>query len=42
MDEAVRLIRLRAADFDLEKIPWDDRATFDLFGRGGDHRRIPV
>ncbi len=34
MDEAVRLIRLRIPDFDLEKIPWDDRATFDLFGRG--------
>ena len=34
MDEAVRLIRLRLSDFDLEKIPWDDRATFDLFGRG--------
>ena len=34
MDEAVRLIRLRISDFDLEKIPWEDRATFDLFGRG--------
>ena len=34
MDEAVRLVRLRISDFDLEKIPWDDRATFDLFGRG--------
>ncbi len=34
MDEAVRLVRLRTSDFDLEKIPWDDRATFDLFGRG--------
>ena len=34
MDEAVRLIRLRIPDFDLEKIPWADRATFDLFGRG--------
>ena len=34
MDEAERLIRLKVSDFDLGKVPWDDRATFDLFGRG--------
>jgi DNA polymerase-3 subunit alpha len=34
VEEAVRLIRLKEPDFDLEAIPWDDRATFDLFGRG--------
>ena len=34
VDEAVRLIQLKEPDFDLEVIPWDDRATFDLFGRG--------
>jgi DNA polymerase-3 subunit alpha len=34
MDEAVALIRLREAGFDLDKIPWDDRNTFDLFSRG--------
>ena len=34
VDEAVRLIQLKEPDFDLETIPWDDRATFDLFGRG--------
>ena len=34
VDEAVRLIRLKEPDFDLEAIPWDDRSTFDLFGRG--------
>jgi DNA polymerase-3 subunit alpha len=34
VDEAVRLIQLKEPDFDLEAIPWDDRATFDLFGRG--------
>ena len=34
MDEAVRLIHLREPDFDLEAIPWDDRATFELFSRG--------
>ena len=34
VDEAVRLIQLKKPDFDLEVIPWDDRATFDLFGRG--------
>ncbi len=34
VDEAVRLIRLKEPDFNLETIPWDDRATFDLFGRG--------
>ena len=33
-DEAVRLIRLREPDFDLEKVPLDDRRTFDLFSRG--------
>ena len=33
MDEAVRLIRLREPDFDTGKIPWDDGATFDMFGR---------
>ena len=34
MDEAERLIRLKEPEFDLEEIPWDDRATFELFGRG--------
>ncbi len=34
VEEAMRLIRLKEPDFDLEAIPWDDRATFDLFGRG--------
>ena len=34
VDEAVRLIQLKEPDFDLEVILWDDRATFDLFGRG--------
>ena len=34
MDEAVRLIRLHEPGFDLSEIPWDDRATFDLFSRG--------
>ena len=34
VEEAIRLIRLKEPDFDLEAIPWDDRATFDLFGRG--------
>ena len=33
-DEAVRLIRLREPDFDLEKVPLDDRRTFELFSRG--------
>ncbi|MBI2502872.1 MAG: DNA polymerase III subunit alpha [Candidatus Latescibacteria bacterium] len=34
MDEAMALIRLRESGFDLDKIPWDDRATFELFSRG--------
>ncbi len=34
VNEAVRLIHLKEPDFDLEAIPWDDRDTFDLFGRG--------
>mgnify|MGYP001217450099 CR=1 FL=1 len=34
MDEAVRLIRIKEPDFDIETVPWDDRATFALFGRG--------
>ncbi len=34
VDEAVRLIQLKEPDFNLETISWDDRATFDLFGRG--------
>jgi DNA polymerase-3 subunit alpha len=34
MDEAERLIRLNEPDFDLDAVPWDDRATFELFGRG--------
>ena len=33
-DEAVRLIRLQEPDFDLETVPWDDKATFELFSRG--------
>ncbi len=34
MDEAVRLIRLHEPDFDLGEISWEDRETFELFGRG--------
>ena len=34
VDEAVRLIQLKESDFDLESLPWNDQATFDLFGRG--------
>jgi DNA polymerase-3 subunit alpha len=34
MDEAVRLIRVKDPDFDIEAVPWDDEATFALFGRG--------
>ena len=34
-DEAVRLIHLREPDFDLEKVPLDDRRTYELFSRGG-------
>jgi len=34
MDEAVRLIRHDEPDFDIEKIPWDDAPTYELFGRG--------
>ena len=34
MDEAVRLIRFDEPEFSIETIPWDDRATLDLFGRG--------
>jgi DNA polymerase-3 subunit alpha len=34
MDEAVALIRLREPGFDLDRISWDDRATFELFSRG--------
>ncbi len=34
MDEAVALIRLREPGFNLDQIPWDDRATFDLFSQG--------
>lgn len=34
VDEAVRLIQLKEPAFDLEALPWDDRPTFDLFGRG--------
>ena len=34
MDEAERLIRLHQPSFDLKTIPWDDEATFELFGTG--------
>ena len=34
MDECVRLIQLSEPDFDLERAPWDDRHTYELFGRG--------
>jgi len=34
MDEAVRLIRIQEPGFSIEAIPWDDRVTLDLFGRG--------
>ena len=34
MDEAMRLIRLDQPEFDLETVPWDDVATFRLFGAG--------
>ncbi|MFH1572047.1 MAG: DNA polymerase III subunit alpha [Gemmatimonadota bacterium] len=33
-DEAVRLIRLREPDFDLARVPLDDRRTYELFSRG--------
>lgn len=33
-DETVDLIRTKEPEFDLEKIPEDDRKTLDLFGRG--------
>ncbi|MDA0748337.1 MAG: DNA polymerase III subunit alpha, partial [bacterium] len=33
-DETVDLIRKKEPDFDLEKIPENDRKTLDLFGRG--------
>ena len=34
MDETVKLIRLVEPAFDLETVPWDDEATFSLFGAG--------
>lgn len=34
MDEAARLIQLHQPDFDLDNISWEDRPTFELFGRG--------
>ena len=34
MDEAERLIRIEEPDFVLDEVAWDDRATFELFGRG--------
>ena len=34
MDEAERLIRINEPDFVLDEVAWDDRATFELFGRG--------
>jgi len=34
MDEAVRLIRLQQPEFDIDTIPWDDKPTYELFGRG--------
>ncbi|MEE2726501.1 MAG: DNA polymerase III subunit alpha [Candidatus Latescibacterota bacterium] len=34
MDEAARLIRLHQPDFNLDTISWEDRPTFELFGRG--------
>lgn len=34
MDEAVRLIRLHEPEFDLDNVPWDDKATFELFSSG--------
>jgi DNA polymerase-3 subunit alpha len=34
MDEAARLIRLHEPAFDLDAISWEDRPTFELFGRG--------
>lgn len=34
MDEAIRLIKSNHDDFDIDAIAWDDRPTFELFGRG--------
>lgn len=34
MEDAIRLIRRKHPDFDLSKIPDDDRASFDILNRG--------
>jgi len=34
IDDTVRLIKRRGIDFDLDKIPLDDRETYELFARG--------
>lgn len=34
IDDAVKMIRERKPDFDIEKIPLDDKKTFDLFKAG--------
>jgi DNA polymerase-3 subunit alpha len=34
IDDAVRLIRPRQPDFDLRKVPFDDRPTYELLSRG--------
>lgn len=34
IDDAVRLIRPRKPDFDLRKVPFDDRPTYELLSRG--------
>ena len=34
IDDAVKLIRRRLPDFDISKIPMDDKVTFDLLNRG--------
>jgi DNA polymerase III subunit alpha len=34
MDETVRLIHLREPEFDIDAVPWDDPATFELFSQG--------
>ncbi len=34
IDDAVKLIRRHTPDFDISKIPMDDKATFDLLNRG--------
>ncbi len=34
IEKALRLIRLREAAFDIDKIPYDDKKTYDMLGHG--------